>query len=314
MDVRDVPTTLVTGFLGAGKTTAILDLFSHRPPDGRWAVLVNEFGETGIDGAVMDAGGLTVREVPGGCICCSAGLELKVALVRLLREVKPERLLVEPTGLARPAAILDTLRSPGIREAVSLRATIGLVDPRRMHDPRFRDRDGWLEQWQVSDLLVANHADEATEAELDAFRAEAEASWPPKLQVAVTSHGRLDPAWLDLRPPDRPFQLPLPHGTDDAAARGWGWPPSTVFDRERLERALQVLVRPGAALPQGALRVKGLFRTPGAWLLVNGTADTLSYRAIDHRRDSRVEVIAPPQPPPDWDAVEALLLGARMRE
>ena len=76
--VDNVPTTLFTGFLGVGKTTAILSAFEHRPTEGRWAVLVNEFGEIGIDGAILsDRDGLAVAEVPGGCICCSAGLALR---------------------------------------------------------------------------------------------------------------------------------------------------------------------------------------------------------------------------------------------
>jgi G3E family GTPase len=310
--VKDVPVTLVTGFLGAGKTTAILDLFAHKPPGARWAVVVNEFGKQAVDGAVLEGGGVTVREVAGGCVCCTSGIELKVALARILREVEPERLIVEPTGVARPAAILDAFAAPGLKEALSPRATIGLVDVRRIADPRFRERDGWVEQWQVADVLVGNHADEATDEQIAAFRTEAEASWPPKAVVAVTSQGRLDPAWLDLQPAQAPFRILPAHRPDDVAAAGWGWEAKAIFDVPRLQEALQRIVRPGPLLPEGALRVKGLFRTPRGWLLVNGTAETLQFRPFDHRRDSRVEVIAPPSPPPDWDAVHAAFEAARI--
>jgi len=79
-----ISTTLITGFLGVGKTTAIRHLLANKPAGQRWAVLVNEFGEIGIDGAVLsDESGVTVREIAGGCICCSQGPTLRVALTRL---------------------------------------------------------------------------------------------------------------------------------------------------------------------------------------------------------------------------------------
>ena len=117
--IQAVPTTIVTGFLGVGKTTAILDLLARRPAGARWAVLVNEFGQVGLDGAILPSeGGVVVREIAGGCVCCTAGPQLGVAINRLLREHRPDRLILEPTGLASPASILDLLRGPSYRTAV----------------------------------------------------------------------------------------------------------------------------------------------------------------------------------------------------
>lgn len=90
------------GFLGVGKTTAILDLFKQKPKNENWAVLVNEFGKIGIDGAIYSAAGITVKEVAGGCLCCAVGLPFQVSVNRLLKEVRPDRLLIEPTGLGHP--------------------------------------------------------------------------------------------------------------------------------------------------------------------------------------------------------------------
>ena len=73
--IRAVSTNIITGFLGVGKTSAILHLLQHKPETERWAILVNEFGVIGIDGALIEgqsgeAPGLYIREVPGGCMCC----------------------------------------------------------------------------------------------------------------------------------------------------------------------------------------------------------------------------------------------------
>ncbi|MBX2799773.1 MAG: GTP-binding protein [Myxococcales bacterium] len=281
---------MVTGFLGVGKTTAILDLFGHRPPDGRWAVLVNEFGEVGIDGAVYEHGGLTVAEVPGGCICCSAGLALRQSLVTLLRDVKPDRLLIEPTGLAHPASVIDTLRTPGLKEAVDVRAVVGLVDPRHVRSPRHLDSDPWRDQIRIADVLVANKTDVCSEADLLAFRALAAEAWPEKLVVAETQQGRMDPAWLELGSVDRPADAPLPHSTDGVDHHGYLWPPEAAFDREALQELLQRTVRPEDG--RGVLRMKGIFRVRRGWYLVQADPDAIRWSPVGHRRDSRLEVIA----------------------
>ena len=330
LPVRDVPTTLVTGVLGVGKTTAILDLFRHRPPDGRWAVLVNEFGRVGIDGAVLGGGDIAVREVPGGCICCTAGLSLRIGLVRLLREVRPDRLLIEPTGLAHPAAVLDALGAPGLRDAVSRRATITLVDPRRSLTAVAAGDDPFTDQVGVADVLVANRCDGVSDARLQAWRDEASALFPPKEVVATTIWGEMDPAWLELRPGQQAVRTasghlhgePAPPPEVGVAARfadqsgpvascGWIRPRTEVFERLALEEALQLVARPGALLPQGVLRLKGVFRTPGRWLGVDVTAESIRWRPVAWRSDSRIEVITAAEPKPNWDRIEAAILGAR---
>ncbi|MFT4624189.1 MAG: G3E family GTPase [Myxococcota bacterium] len=333
--VRDVPTTLVTGTLGVGKTTAILDLFRHRPADGRWAVLVNEFGRVGIDGAMLGDGEIAVREVAGGCICCTAGISLKLGLVRLLREVRPDRLLIEPTGLAHPAAVLDALGAPGLRDAVSRRAVITLVDPRRSLIAPVVGDDPFTDQVAVADVLVANRCDGVAATRLTAWRREAAQLFPAKAVVATTEFGRLDPAWMDLAPSTRPERTPelahaqhqdlrpdappivaparLEGGADGVASCGWIRPRTEVFDREALEIALQGIVRPNPGLPAGALRLKGVFRVAGRWLGVNADSDAVRWAPVAWRSDTRVEILAPTSPTPDWSAVEAAWLAARIK-
>ena len=287
--VENVPVNIVTGFLGVGKTTAIRALFKHRPENEKWAVLVNEFGEIGIDGAILESDGLSVAEVPGGCICCSAGLALRTSLVRILREVRPDRLLIEPTGLAHPAQVIDTLRSPGLREAVDVRAVITLVDPRHCRSPRHAASDPWQDQIRIGDVLVANKVDVSSEPDLEAFHAIARAAWPPKLVVAEVVEGELDPAWLDLGATHEELPLEgLAH--DSSSMKSWGqvWPPRAVFERDALEELLQEVVRSDAPVVE---RLKGVFRVRRGWFLVQATPETIRWSPIGHRRDSRVEMV-----------------------
>ena len=103
---RAVPLNLVTGFLGAGKTTAIRHLLEHGRNGERWAVLVNEYGAVSVDDALIEGSapeGVTVKEVGGGCVCCASAPFLPVAIHFLLLEARPERLIIETTGLGHPA-------------------------------------------------------------------------------------------------------------------------------------------------------------------------------------------------------------------
>jgi hypothetical protein len=90
-----IPVTIITGGLGSGKTTAIRQLVAAKPPSEVWALLVNEMGAVGVDGAAIEAaeaaGAVAVRQIAGGCLCCvSAGL-LTPAIAQVLRQVKPDR-------------------------------------------------------------------------------------------------------------------------------------------------------------------------------------------------------------------------------
>ena len=127
-----IPTNIITGFLGVGKTTAILDLLANKPNDERWAVLVNEYGEVSIDAAILEGGaasdGITIREVAGGCVCCATAPYLQVALHLLLTEARPHRLIVETTDSA--------IRGNFWRSCAGQRIRIGSMCGRRLRSFR----------------------------------------------------------------------------------------------------------------------------------------------------------------------------------
>lgn len=128
-------TNLITGFLGSGKTTTIRHLLAHKPEHERWAVLVNEFGEIGIDGALLADSGAVLKEIPGGCMCCVNGLPMQVGLNMLLQQAKPDRLLIEPTGLGHPKQILSLLTQESYAGWIDLQATLCLLDARQLSQP-----------------------------------------------------------------------------------------------------------------------------------------------------------------------------------
>ena len=178
-----IPTNLITGFLGVGKTTAVIDLLKRKVPGSRWAVLVNEYGDVSIDGALIEGSGpegVTVREVGGGCVCCASAPYLPVALHFLLLDAKPERLVIETTGLGHPARLLDTLRA-NYRDRLELRASLCLVDPADFAKPEMRENRVFLDQIQLADVVVMNKLDTATPELVADFQQWANGLFPPKL-------------------------------------------------------------------------------------------------------------------------------------
>ncbi len=87
-----VPVHVITGFLGAGKSSLIHHLLASKPAGERWAVVINEFGRVGIDQAMFEErADLVVEALPGGCLCCQQAVVLRASLVRLLRRQRPDR-------------------------------------------------------------------------------------------------------------------------------------------------------------------------------------------------------------------------------
>jgi G3E family GTPase len=335
-----IPTNLITGFLGVGKTTAVIDLLAHKAAGARWAVLVNEYGDVSIDGAMIEGAtpdGVTVREVGGGCVCCASAPFLPVAIHFLLLEAQPERLVIETTGLGHPARLLDTLRR-NYHGRLDVRATLGIVDPADFAKPEMRENPIFVDQIQLADVVVMNKLDQATPELVAEFQQWANGLFPPKLLIAGTTHGRLDPAWLDLTANDE--RLPLypeahGHGKDPTpnpspggggeqtppsllgkgvgglgfarypsppgvspACCGWVFDPADVFDEGKLLALL------GSA--KGVTRLKGVFHLPDEWTTINRAGTAVSVAPTAYRRDSRLEVFSDSV---NWRDFEQELLG-----
>lgn len=160
-----VPTNIITGFLGTGKTTTILHLLKNKPENENWAVLVNEFGEVGIDGAMMTEQGAMIKEIPGGCMCCTAGVPMSVGINALLR-TQPDRLIIEPTGLGHPKEVTAKLLSEQFAPYVELQATIALLDPKYLSIDKYTQNQNFNDQLESAQIIIANKVDQASDMDL----------------------------------------------------------------------------------------------------------------------------------------------------
>jgi cobalamin biosynthesis protein CobW len=214
------PVTIVTGFLGSGKTTLIRHALTHAH-GRRLALIVNEFGDVGIDGEILKSCGATscpqenIVELANGCICCTVADDFAPAIAALLaREPKPEHIIVETSGLALPKPLVKAFDWPELRARLTVDGVIAVVDAGAVAAGRFADdpqeiahqraadpsldHDNPLEevyedQLLCADMIVLNKADLLSAAELARVRADIAAAIPRAVKIIETCEGRIDP-------------------------------------------------------------------------------------------------------------------------
>lgn len=161
-----VAVTIVSGFLGAGKTTLVNHLL-HAAPSARIGVIVNEYGEVGVDGDLIVANERPVLEIRNGCICCTVRTDLVAAVKDLLgrQDIVLERLIIETSGLADPAPVLQSfLADADLLASTQLESVVCVVDA--IH---FRAQIGnpiAEEQLAFADLVVLNKLDQLQSADI----------------------------------------------------------------------------------------------------------------------------------------------------
>jgi len=298
----NIPTNLILGFLGSGKTSAIIHLLKQKPAGQIWAVLVNEFGKVGIDGAIFESQGIQVKEVSGGCMCCAAGVSLQVAVNQLLKASRPDRLIIEASGLGHPKRVLDTLHGPHFQKSLALKASICLIDPRNLLDSSYTTHETFIDQIAVSDILLANKTDLASSEALQAFDQLAHSASPAKILADKTRFGQFDAAWLDLaanglrqsQHPDFHAIPTIQESTNREAYQSHGrvFSPGQVFDYQRVSTLFKSLK---------AERLKAILHTDRGWFIFNGQLEQILSQPGHTARDNRVELIYAGKPPNDID-------------
>ena len=164
--LQNIPTHVIAGPLGAGKTSLIRQLLAQRPADERWAVLINEFGQIGLDAALLtnDADGIALGEVAGGCLCCVNGAPFQIGLGRLLRKARPDRLFIEPSGLGHPAQLLKQLNEAPWLGVLAVQPCVLVLDAQALHAGRTLP-DAQQQALASAGLLLLNKAEDLDEAD-----------------------------------------------------------------------------------------------------------------------------------------------------
>jgi G3E family GTPase len=191
---------LLAGFLGAGKTTLLKRILSWEADLSETVVLVNEFGDIGIDGALLKDSGSDVIELTSGCICCTLSADLHQSLTQLWNRFKPRRILVEASGVADPKSITPVLQDPQIDRHMALKKIITVLDA-DIWGAREVFGQLFYNQLEMAHLILLNKIDLMAAEKIPQFLDEIH-DVIPGCQVVPTIHCEIDPEtlWAQTQP------------------------------------------------------------------------------------------------------------------
>ncbi|WP_109441240.1 CobW family GTP-binding protein [Acinetobacter haemolyticus] len=326
---KAVPTHIISGFLGAGKTTLLQHLLTQKPKNEVWAILMNEFGQIGVDQQLItQQPGYAVKELLGGCLCCSSQLPMQIALSRLLSESKPDRLFIEPTGLGHPTQLLEQLTEPHWHSSLDMRALVVVVDGSRLHDESWVQQHLYTDQLKAAQVLVLSHPDTMIADDQQAY-IQLKQEYQTYVQTWIEAeNGQVSLLQLDLplRPVQRTIQpllrqqmtqqnegvtqeiKQLPYHYVETAQgytiAGWKLPKRWQF---KFYDVLDLL-----CTQQDWIRIKAIFYTDQGWKSFNFNPEQFNYKSTEQSIDNRIEVIIQDSTQHDWLLFETQLLACRV--
>jgi G3E family GTPase len=266
-----IPVTVLSGFLGSGKTT-LLNRLLHDAHGYRVAVVVNEFGEVGIDGAQV-AGAEQFVELDNGCLCCAINEDLQRTLRELHSRGGFDHLVLETTGLADPLPVGWTMSREGLVEHYRLDALVTVVDARNLEQALAEAPEAEL-QIDRADILVLNKLDlvddggAAAEVRLRGFNAHA--------PILPATRGNVPWEVLLAASPQEAARTVEEDHHHHPSFETWTFQTREVLDDQALEDFLYEIL-------SGVYRLKGIVRTNGetAWTSVNAVAGRFEMEAFE---------------------------------
>lgn len=327
-DYSKLPVTVITGFLGSGKTTLIRELMQN-PGGKRLAVVVNEFGDVGVDGeilkscAIPDCPAKNIMELANGCICCTVADDFIPTIEALMAlKPRPDHILIETSGLALPKPLLKAFNWPDIRSKITVDGVIALADAEAVADGRFapnvaavdaqREADDSLDhetplsevfedQISCADIVLLTKPDLAGPEGVAKAKALIAAEAPRPLPVIEVAEGVVDPRvilGLEAAAEDdmdaRPSHHDDPHDHDHEDFESIVVDIPELADPQHLVGAIE-----GLARDHNILRIKGYAAVTGKpmRLLVQAVGARVRHQfdrpwKPDEARQGRLVVIA----------------------
>jgi G3E family GTPase len=270
-----ISVTIVTGFLGAGKST-LVQRWLEELPRNETAVIVNERGEVGIDGELLAARVAQLREITGGCVCCKSQAELSAALAELSAVTpRPSRILVETSGAASPVGVIRAVGAGWARERFVLDGVVTVVDVVRAR--RALEFDLAVEQLGFADVVVLSHVDEAattaSDVDVDAVQASLARHAPAAVMVRA-ARGALPMSFRELMAQRVETLHVVPESSGHASIEAVSLVLDGELDEERFGDWVESAL---GSVEARILRVKGILAMQGveARVIVQGISEAV---------------------------------------
>ena len=310
---------LLFGFLGSGKTTLVRRILAERGGARPMAVIVNEFGDVGVDGEIIAGKNVDLVELTSGCLCCTLRGSLTSAVEELRERAGVEQILVEATGVASPGDMLEDLLDARVRAELDVGPLVTVVDAPRFTRLREMLGEFYEEQVENADVLLLNKVDRASAEQLTEAEAAVRAINPDAILLHA-EHGDTDLALL-LDGPESELlaqireELGLPatdaghadgndhdHGHAHAHAESVVLDATGDFDPVRLRAAFE-------ALPDTVWRAKGFLYADGEPTLLQHAVGQFELTPAERPRKSPYVVVIGTDL--DRTALESALASAR---
>ncbi len=270
---------LITGFLGAGKTTLIRHLLGAGfNAEARVAVIVNEVGEIGIDGSVIDrqdGQDVDVMELTSGCICCTIKTDFFKAVQEIHKTINPSHLMVEATGIAQPGDMFDILCHEPVSEFSRLKSVITVVDA-GFFEAREVLGTFYDNQIKCADTIILNKADQVDSDRLEEIKTVL-SDLNAESHILSAQHCAVDAdilLGLSARQQERTSGDPFSHPHEQGGFSSFTFEDRRLMDKQKLDRFLE-------SLPPNLFRCKGWVRLADSSKLLNYTGGSYRYEPGD---------------------------------
>ncbi len=309
---------IVFGFLGAGKTTFIARILNEWDYKEKTVVLVNEFGEVGIDGELLSERGGNVVEMPSGCICCTLQADFRVQLLDIMNNIKPERIIIEPTGVATISQVRSIVGAQLFEEAITEINDILVADATGFMELYKANRHFVESQVENADIAILNKCDKVDRKRAMVTRS-AISALNPEISVLTTQYGAVDkaeyllalssarnfPKMRDKNPRSRDSAetgeliagidakagLHFRENEDNLGYESYGRVfQDASFDKEALERFFIEMNAPRSSLGD-IVRAKGIFRVADKGMLMELASGEFSTQPAGLCENTKVTVI-----------------------
>jgi G3E family GTPase len=288
--LKKIPVNIISGFLGSGKTTAIIQLLGQKTDDEQWAIIINEFGKISIDGQTIRSSSRsgTVYDISGGCICCSARGYFYENLTKIIQSGNYSRIIIEPSGLGGIDTVSEMV---GLIPQLSLMPVIGIVDIIAIENLRLQMNMIYKNQISKAELIILSKCDLVNQSEQERLIEKFITLFPDK-QDSLAYKTDLLTSFLnkDAHEKVKTNQYRMASSANPVLSdtnyqeKNYSFSANIIFDLNSLTSFF--------ILHPFIIRGKGHIRTENGWVLANYTLSGSTFEPCQDNQQSEIIIIA----------------------